>query len=423
MSTINNGLLDGTRRVEPEVRSLAVRGSLAGAPIGMRHRGAVAAGPPATGTWKGGDQVSDRAGVVWICTAGGSPGTWVGGLPQSQSIALPANDSWESIFAWTVTGQTDDPLPAAGVPTFQMVTTSRTYGSTPAIQGPVAYLGYNVLPPIGGPANAHGSATVNWFADAGDSNNGAGGHGIECNISFNGPGATVATGAFQMVAIDDTTNTVNTTIRCGNGTVNGATSNIIFENANASHVFCEMSGNNGNVTFLSAVNFTVDCTFECPLVTLTTSAAASTNAVFSVVATGTTSQAEIVLNGNNGGLANSTIFFQTSGTTQWQLEHLPPYLYLKDQVNNRSALTVYPGATAAAANFQVQSKLQSTSSLIVGTAAIATTATDGFLYLPSCAGAPTGTPTTQAGTVPCVFDTTDGKIYFYVGGAWVGLND
>jgi hypothetical protein len=129
----------------------------------------------------------------------------------------------------------------------------------------------------------------------------------------------------------------------------------------------------------------------------------------------------VTLEGNNGSAANSIIAFNTNGTVQWQLEHTPPYLYLKDTVNNRSAFYFRPGSAASNSKFQVLSVLQSSSSLICGLAALTTTATDGFLYLPSCAGAPTGIPTTQTGTVPCVFDTTDGKLYFYTGGAWVGL--
>ncbi len=62
-----------------------------------------------------------------------------------------------------------------------------------------------------------------------------------------------------------------------------------------------------------------------------------------------------------------------------------------------------------------------TSSLIVGQSAISTSATDGFLYAPSCAGVPTGTPTTQTGTVPIVFDTTNSRFYARLGGAWVNL--
>jgi hypothetical protein len=57
-------------------------------------------------------------------------------------------------------------------------------------------------------------------------------------------------------------------------------------------------------------------------------------------------------------------------------------------------------------------------STVVGTAALATTATSGFLYVPTCAGTPTGTPAGFTGTVPIVFDTTNNKIYVY-DGAWL----
>jgi hypothetical protein len=56
--------------------------------------------------------------------------------------------------------------------------------------------------------------------------------------------------------------------------------------------------------------------------------------------------------------------------------------------------------------------------MVVGTAALATTATDGFLYVPTCAGTPTGTPSSFTGTAPIVINTTNNKLYFYSGGAW-----
>ena len=62
--------------------------------------------------------------------------------------------------------------------------------------------------------------------------------------------------------------------------------------------------------------------------------------------------------------------------------------------------------------------ITSTGSVICNSAAIATTATDGFLYVPTCAGAPTGVPTTQTGRIPLVVDSTNNKLYFYSGGAW-----
>lgn len=55
--------------------------------------------------------------------------------------------------------------------------------------------------------------------------------------------------------------------------------------------------------------------------------------------------------------------------------------------------------------------------VIIGSAALTTTATDGFLYVPSCAGTPTGVPTAVTGRVPIVVDTTNHKLYFY-DGSW-----
>jgi len=59
-------------------------------------------------------------------------------------------------------------------------------------------------------------------------------------------------------------------------------------------------------------------------------------------------------------------------------------------------------------------------SLVCQGAALATDATDGFLYIPTCAGTPTGVPTAQTGTVPLVFDTTNHKLYGY-DGSWLDL--
>lgn len=56
-------------------------------------------------------------------------------------------------------------------------------------------------------------------------------------------------------------------------------------------------------------------------------------------------------------------------------------------------------------------------SVVAGGGAIATTATDGFLYVPTCAGTPTGVPTAKTGYAPIVINTTNNKLYFY-SGAW-----
>ena len=51
-------------------------------------------------------------------------------------------------------------------------------------------------------------------------------------------------------------------------------------------------------------------------------------------------------------------------------------------------------------------------------AALATNTTGGFLYIPSCAGAPTGVPTAYTGKIPLIIDSTNLAIYAYIGGAW-----
>jgi hypothetical protein len=69
-------------------------------------------------------------------------------------------------------------------------------------------------------------------------------------------------------------------------------------------------------------------------------------------------------------------------------------------------------------NGSQRARIPAAGGMVIGTAAIATNATDGFLYVPSCAGIPTGTPTAYTGRVPIVVDATNNKLYFYSGGAW-----
>lgn len=59
------------------------------------------------------------------------------------------------------------------------------------------------------------------------------------------------------------------------------------------------------------------------------------------------------------------------------------------------------------------------SNFVIGPqAALATTATDGFMHVPTCAGTPTGTPTLFTGKVPLVYDTTGHILWVYEGAAW-----
>lgn len=67
-------------------------------------------------------------------------------------------------------------------------------------------------------------------------------------------------------------------------------------------------------------------------------------------------------------------------------------------------------------------RLDSNGNVVIGTAAIAASATNGFLYAPGCAGAPSGVPTAYTGRVPLVINTTSHELNFYSGGAWRALS-
>ena len=93
------------------------------------------------------------------------------------------------------------------------------------------------------------------------------------------------------------------------------------------------------------------------------------------------------------------------------------------QANGDHQWLVAPSGTAGnAISFTNALTLDANSNLVLGSGAVATTATNGFLYVTSCAGTPTGTPTAKTGRVPIVVDTTNNKLYFYSGGSWVAAN-
>ena len=66
-------------------------------------------------------------------------------------------------------------------------------------------------------------------------------------------------------------------------------------------------------------------------------------------------------------------------------------------------------------------ELSAGKSVVIGEqAALATNATDGFAYIPSMPGGPSGVPTSFTGKIAMVYDTNAEKLYFY-NGSWRGV--
>jgi len=93
--------------------------------------------------------------------------------------------------------------------------------------------------------------------------------------------------------------------------------------------------------------------------------------------------------------------------------------YATERTSNTTLLfQVQRGTLTTGYNFRVLAG----GDVIVGqNSELATTATAGFLVIPSCNGAPTGTPTNAAaGAVPLVYDRANEKLYAY-NGAWISV--
>jgi hypothetical protein len=103
----------------------------------------------------------------------------------------------------------------------------------------------------------------------------------------------------------------------------------------------------------------------------------------------------------------------------WDTSDATYYLNLGQVSENSYLWNIANGAMSFGTNNTERARITSAGSFVAGAqAALATTATDGFIYVPTCAGTPTGVPTAITGMAPIVVNTTNNKLYFYSGGAW-----
>ena len=100
---------------------------------------------------------------------------------------------------------------------------------------------------------------------------------------------------------------------------------------------------------------------------------------------------------------------------------------IQSPVGIGSTTTINNFPTSGTTNNYTNLTLQPNSgNVVIGTgSSLATTATNGFLCIPTCAGAPTvgppigDEPAVPIGTVPLIYDTTNDRLYIRTpGGTW-----
>lgn len=91
------GAFDAVHTIDPTsgMAKLGARNGLVNVLLAGRRE---SAGPPTTGAWDAGDTMQDAAGAWWLCTAGGTPGTWTSPAAPGNTWAPPD----QGLTAWSM---------------------------------------------------------------------------------------------------------------------------------------------------------------------------------------------------------------------------------------------------------------------------------------------------------------------------------
>lgn len=131
--------------------------------------------------------------------------------------------------------------------------------------------------------------------------------------------------------------------------------------------------------------------------------------------------ARLILQNNTGtvGAGGEIVFTATSDTTTERMAAIGTHTIANDGTGATAEFYIANKALVGDTTLLKRFNIDINGNVCAGTqTAIATSATNGFLYVPSCAGAPSGVPVTKTGMIPIVVDSTTHKLYFYSGGSW-----
>lgn len=158
-------------------------------------------------------------------------------------------------------------------------------------------------------------------------------------------------------------------------------------------------GINNSYFGINVINGSAGTTASCDVVVLNDSATATTNYVdFGINSSGWNDPNYATFDALAGYCysVSSNFYLGTSGTT------------------TQGSIFFFTGGHDNK-NF-IRGEIDATGNFVVGRAALTTSATSGFLYIPTCAGAPSGVPTTKTGRMPLIYDSTNNFLYFYNSG-------
>lgn len=139
------------------------------------------------------------------------------------------------------------------------------------------------------------------------------------------------------------------------------------------------------------------------------SAAGAVSSQFQVLSFGS---AYSGVGGSNVGIVDSTLLRSNS----------PGGMTISSQVSGAdSIIRLCTNGTTLADSLRLT--IDNDGNIAQGAAALATNATNGFVFLGSCAGTPSGVPAgSYSGRTPIVIDSTNNLVYIYSGGNWVNAS-
>lgn len=124
----------------------------------------------------------------------------------------------------------------------------------------------------------------------------------------------------------------------------------------------------------------------------------------------------------SGDVLGTLIFSGADGTDFVQGASINASVDGTPGTNDMPGRLVFSTTADGASSPTERMRITNAGNIQLGGGSVATNATNGFPYIPTCAGTPTGTPTAISGFAPMVVDSTNNKLYVYIGGAWKAMN-